>query len=280
MLDAADFLTVTGPDRQPLELRVDPIDQDPSVNQAVHDRAGDNPPSHVVPAGQTAHLPLPLFNRGWARYPMLAAGTYTIAFAYQPQWREPAWTQQGFGRVESKPITVQVTRPAPLALRQASRPLQLDLAAQGDTLVAELVSTWDRDLWVNLNIGGPSATHARLVWQPVPTEPLEVDQFELESDATDPAFRPGRLGRLPPGQRLLLARTAPAALRQRLRTVTTIGHPLPPLVLRYSYLPSAAWPDLRPLLQSKAPSANLPAQIFTGTVTSEPLRLAEVSSDK
>jgi hypothetical protein len=144
MLDAADFLIVTGPRGRQLELRVDPIEQDPAVYLAVQSRAGDDPPTQEIAAGRADELTIPLFNRGWARFPMLRPGTYTIRFAYQPEWKDQQWTEVQFGRVQSEPVTIEITTAAPEPVRPRGEDLTLHLKTTGEMIEAEIRNVWDR----------------------------------------------------------------------------------------------------------------------------------------
>jgi hypothetical protein len=71
MLDVGDFLEVTSPRNEPVDLRVDPIGNDRDVEAAVNERTTGGPVS-MLAAGQRSTLDLPEFNHGWARYPLLS----------------------------------------------------------------------------------------------------------------------------------------------------------------------------------------------------------------
>jgi len=271
LMDIADHLSIVGPDGRPVELRVDPIESDSAVYRAVAVRAGFDPPSHPVPPQGSERLRVPAFNRGWARYPLLAAGRYTIRFAYQPEWRDPAWIDQGFGRIESNIVTIEVTQPAPSEVREATRPVRLQLRQENDRLVAELQNVWDRDLWFNFNLGGPLDTHARLEWCPQPSGDGEVNTFALDGDATGPQFAADRIGHLAPGQTHLLTRADPAAVIERARLAGDTSD-APSVALKYSHLPSGR--DLRLNLREKGQRETIPSQIFSGSAISEPIPLS------
>lgn len=267
MMDVADFLIVTGPDGQEVELRVDPIERDSAVYEAVHRRAGDNPPSHAVPAGTSDQVTVTRFNRGWARYPLLQRGVYAIELRYQPQWQDEAWTRQGFGLVVSNRVEVEVLDAAPELIREAGRPLKLVLTQQGPSLEAELVSTWDRDLWVNVNIGPQRETHARLEWQPMGPALEQPEPFEMESDATDPVFQADRLRRLAPGERLALMHAPAEGVLRRAQPGRQSDPAAVSATLRYTHL---ATPEtLRAALRADRRHEGIPAELFTGSVSSE-----------
>lgn len=275
MMDIADYLMVVGPDGQEVELRVDPIEQDTAVFRAVTRRAGDQPPSHAIPAETSERLVVLQFNRGWARYPLLAAGTYIVRFAYQPQWKDPAWVDQGFGLIESNSLAIDVIESAPAEIRRAARPIQLELRREGGQVIGELQNVWDRELWLNLNIGGAIETHARLVWCPQTREGEPPDPFGLESDATDPQFSADRLKRLAAGEKVIVSKADVDDLLERGRAVmgNADGGPHEQLtvILKYTHIPTAQ--DLREALRSKGIRESVPCQLFSGSAISEPITL-------
>ena len=271
VLDAADFLEVTGPQGVPVDLRIDPIHTNPAVFAAVEVRAGNNPPSHIIPAGQADHLAIAMFNRGWARFPMLRAGPYRVRFVYQPRWKDRTWVEQGLGRVVSEPVTVEVTEGAPEVVRQSSRPLRLRVTCHKDLLVAELQNTWDRDQWVNLNIGGTLPTHAKLEWQPILSDEQSGEAMLLDTDATSPQFEMNRVKRIGPAETAVVRRTPAARIIKLLGGPTDPEHGQTRAVLRYSYFQSSK--DLRRHLFAIGQSSDIPIQLFTGSVTSNPVAL-------
>jgi len=278
-MDIADHLVVSDPDGNPIEPRVDPIEQDTAVDRAVQIRASDHPPSHSIPPGASEDLVVPQLNRGWARYPMLDVGKYTVQFVYQPQWKDPAWTAQGFGLIHSNTITVEVTEPAPIEIRRATRPVKLTLSREEGRLVAELQNTWDRELWLNLNIGGPPETHARLQWRPQSKEGPEVGPFQLDADATGPRFSPDRLKRLCPGEKVVVSRADAATVLQRCRLAGSArpdarrSVPVAPVLVsaRYIHVPSAQ--ALRSSLREKGRRERIPTQLFSGSAASDAVTL-------
>lgn len=272
LLDVADQLSVVGPDGAEVDVRVDPVEQDTAVYRAVTVRAGDRPPSHAVPARTGERICLTQFNRGWARYPMLAAGRYTVKFAYQPEWKNPGWIAQGFGLIESNSVVIEVIEPAPVELRRANRPVRLELRVAGDQVIGELENTWDRDLWLNLNIGGPADTHARLDWCPQPSDHEDPDPFMLDADATGPQFAVDRLKKLAPGDRLAVSQAKLAEIRKRMQAHRADPSARSPLItLKYSHIPSAQ--DLRRALREKGRRESIPGQIFSGAAVSDPVAI-------
>ena len=212
MLDAADWLNVTGPDGQTLELRIDSIDGDADIRQAVDVRAGKAPPSHTIEPGSHVQLRISEFNRGWSRYPMLAAGTYTIRFEYQPQWEDESWTEAGFGRVTSEPVKVEVTRSAPDDIRTAERPLNLRLKRDGDYVVAEMHNMWDRPLCLNLNFGPDNSRQAQLVWDIAVEGKDDARRWQPEADPSAATLKLDRFKIMAPGRALEIGRAPIAEL--------------------------------------------------------------------
>lgn len=271
MLDAADWLMVTGPDDQPLELRIDSIDGAADIRRAVDLRAGKKPPSHSVEPGGQAQLRIPEFNRGWSRYPMLVAGTYTIRFEYQPLWEEESWTEAGFGRVASEPVKIEITRSAPDDLRSAERPLNLRLKRQDDQIVAEMYNTWDRPLCLNLNFGPDDSRHAQIVWDIATDGEANARRWQGEPDSSAGVFKLDRLRTIAPGATLEIARVAIAEL------IRSADGTEPPkvdqrrLTLKYMQLPSPL--QMRELYEKEAKPGSIPCELFSGVVASEPFNL-------
>ncbi|HOJ72441.1 MAG TPA: hypothetical protein PLV57_07380 [Phycisphaerae bacterium] len=273
MMDIADFLLVVGPDGEEVATRVDPIEQDTAVHRAVLVRAGNHPPSHAVPAESNERLVVPRFNRGWARFPMLAAGTYTVRFAYQPQWRDPAWIAQGFGLIESNPVTIEVTEAAPEAIRQADRPVRLNLRQEENgRFLGEIQNVWDRELWLNLNIGGPVETHARLEWMVWADDESEAVTFALDDDATGPQFAADYVRQMAPGEKATVTTARLETVLERYRRAADQPSGQVMISLKYTHIPSAQ--ALRQALREKGRRESVPSQLFNGSAMSEPMQIA------
>jgi hypothetical protein len=277
MLDAAEFLTVVGPTGEFVDLRIDPIERDRAVYDAVNLRASGDPPTHTVEPGKTAHLRVPLFNRGWARYPLLAAGRYAVTFDYQPEWADTSWTEAGFGHVRAAPVTIEICEPAPELLREADRPMQLRVSPRSDELVAELVNTWDRPVWVNLNIGSELSVQSRLEWKIDLGDHYDAEPIVIEPAVTQPIARADRIRRIEPAESLAAGRVALSDLHERVRSglITSAG----PFEVRARYVHVAQLDALREHIQAREPGAQVPTHIFTGAIASEPWKW-EVRSEK
>lgn len=271
MMDAGDFLVVTGPDGQPIEMRVEPIERDSEVYAAVNLRARGTPPSHPVPAGGSARLVIPAFNRGWARYPMLAAGKYTIQFSYQPQWNEPAWTKEGFGLVRSEPVTVEIVTPAPQSIRTGESPLHLEIARDGELLVATLESRWDRDLWINLNLGDDLHAQARIEWRLLGEGGGDEDgPVSWAPDSTGDAFRTELVRRIRPGERMVISRVPIATLRE---CASKLSKRLVEAKVQVRYASLGSAPQIREEMSERGRKVHVPAHLYSGTISSQAVPL-------
>jgi len=275
MMDTADFLEVADAEDEPIELRVDPIEQDADVYAAVNARAGHSPPSHVLPAGTPARLVVPAFNRGWARFPMFEAQTYTIQFHYQPEWKDHTWVQDGFGRVTSEPIQVTVTQSAPKRIRQARTPVTLHLAQEGDLLEIRIESNWDRTQWINANLGADLQRHAVLNWRWDQGIFSEKHRLALALIDEIPPLDLKHVRALKPGETIVVKHVAWSKLRKRLEPA------LPPNVGMYGlsarYVNVLTARDIRNRIERDKASDDgdhVPAPVFTGTAESNSLRMS------
>lgn len=271
MLDIADYLRVTGPDGEPVGFRTDPIERGTAVSEEVELRAGDQPPVHAISPGGGETLVVTRFNRGWARYPLLEGGKYAVQFVYQPAWEDAAWVEQGFGRVASSQVELAVSQAAPESIRASRTPMRLTLVREHDGLVGTLQSCWDRDLWVNLNFGGPIETHARLEWSPQPHDRPVIEPFQLPADATGAMFQSGLLRQLGPGESFMLTRRSVAELRRQLGALGEQDPDAALLSLRYINLAGAE--SLRQALRGAARGQAVPTQLFNGSLSSDALPL-------
>ncbi len=163
LLDLADHLWVVAPDGRPVRLRVDDLRDDARVTEAVDWRA-EGGPVVELPPGKERVVRIPNFNRGWARYPLLTAGTHTIQFDYVPQWDDEEFSQAGVGRVASNVLTVEVTRGCPPVVARSRLSGIVTVERQAAYLVARLTNGDDLPITVNTNWGGPQAPFAQLLW--------------------------------------------------------------------------------------------------------------------
>jgi hypothetical protein len=249
-----------------VELRFEPLDGDPAVYEAATTRAGRNPPSHLLAPGGEVTLQVRQFNRGWARYPLLAAGRYWIAFAYQPEWKDASWTVEGLGRVQAGPVTLEVVQAAPESIRHATRPLELTLQRRGEHIEATVVSTWDRAIWLNLGFGPDPRRYAKLQWRFKPAGSAETQVWEPEPEARAAPVGE-RIKRLESGAAIPIAQIALGEVYPRARRATATSPSRCEVALRYmSVVPAGR---IRDELRAKAPTAEVPTTVFTGALLSE-----------
>ncbi|MFQ5492200.1 MAG: hypothetical protein ACE5GE_15900 [Phycisphaerae bacterium] len=214
MLDLSEYLRVVGPDGRQVSLRIDDIRVDAEVSDVVEWRSEGGPVDRLGP-GQALQVRIEAFNRGWARYPLLAEGIYKIVFDYEPQWDDEEFRRAGVGRVTAAPLEIQVTRPAPDIVRRSRHVAKLELVRIGDELVAQMANTDDLPVWVNRNFQGIQPPFADLRWTVQAGETLE-DIKPRPGDAWwSDDFSRQRLNRLEPGQVLEIGRLGLTQVRGR-----------------------------------------------------------------
>jgi len=273
LLDVADFLVVTDAEGNVVELRIDPIEQDAAVLTAVQSRAGDDPPTQVVPAGRSSELVVPLFNRGWARYPLLAEGTYSVQFVYQPDWKDPQWTQDGFGLVQSRPVEIQITTSAPTSVRDGHGIATAIRASEDGRIQATLENQWDRPQWVSLNWGSNPKLYPTLIWRWIPLRDGEAEELEFPRDPPSARFDEKRVRHLQPGESVQIGEIAAQKLRERIALSTP--QEAKAFVISASYQ-QLGWPDdWRAELRTRGKLTDTPPVFFIGTVESEPISIEE-----
>lgn len=271
MLDISDYLRVVGPDGSPLELRVDPIERDALVAEAVNIRAGETPPSHHIPPGGAERLIVPAFNRGWARFPMLTAGQYVVQLVYQHDWSNSQWNEEAIGRIVTSAVGLTVTDSAPAELRHADKPLELRLHQQGSELIVTARNTYDRAQSINLNLSSAMKTHGRLHWRPVIGEAGDRHTIEMAEDTTDPVFDINRVYTLEPLEEKVISRLPVVTL---LRSARSLGARSPVTVsVRYSQLSTP--PEIREILAGIDIADELPSNLFTGTASSNAIEVGD-----
>ncbi len=152
VLDLADWLMVRAPDGKNIELRVDDLNGDATVLAAVQERAAGSVGS-VVPAGGRVELTLANFNRGWARYPLLDKGNYTVMLDYTPDWTDSALLAARAGRVSSNAAVVQITEAAPPTVARDGSPSRVFIEQVAEGFVARFENRTDRAVILNTNFG-------------------------------------------------------------------------------------------------------------------------------
>ncbi|MCH8967089.1 MAG: hypothetical protein IID43_05385 [Planctomycetes bacterium] len=212
MLDVAEYLTVLGPDGQPIDLHVDDINEDPKVFAAVEARIDGGPVSQVAPGAHEV-LRVREFNRGWARYRLLRPGAYKIQLVYDPQWDDEEFRNAGVGRVTSNVLELVVESGAPDIVCEATQPARLRLTRSGDQAVVTLVNLQDVPVYVNLNLGADAAPpFAQLRWY-VACADVEESASPIVHQAVGPlGFSHDRIKEVPPGGSIEVGRIAVAEL--------------------------------------------------------------------
>lgn len=213
MLDVGDWIHVQRSDGKSVDLRVDEISLDADVVGVVQERLNGGPFA-TIPAGKRVTLTVHDFNRGWARYPLLEAGEYTVTFEYVPEWRDSQLAEARVGRIASPPVTLTVTSAAPETVSRNGIQADCVVAREGDSLVAYVVNRTDHIAVVNRNFGR-SLPFAGGVWVfesgPAVTEiPAGAERNETWQD-----FRLEGLVEVGAGDRLEVARVDIKTLRQR-----------------------------------------------------------------
>ncbi len=214
MLDVAEWLKVRTPDGRELELRVDDIAGEAAVFAAVQSRLAGGPGGVLAP-GERVSVTARAFNRGWARFPLLDHGEYTVMLDYVPDWTDKALAAARAGRVLSTPATLTVRDGAPPTVSRAGVQADLVVERDGDVLVARLVNRTDQPLLINTNFGG-SPPFADGTWV------YELDQARREvpllpkPGASWHDFKPDRLVEVGGGEFVELARIPVGELRKAL----------------------------------------------------------------
>lgn len=152
MLDIAELLQVRGSDGKEIHLTVDDIAADPQVVDAVGRRL-NGAPSALLGPGETVTILGRAFNRGWARYPMLDAGRYTILMEYVPSWDDDVLAAQRVGRVVSNQVHLTVTSAAPETVSRHGVEASLSVEQDGRFVAAILTNRSDLPVTVNRNFG-------------------------------------------------------------------------------------------------------------------------------
>jgi hypothetical protein len=203
---------------------------------------------------------------------MLESGRYTIRFSYQPKWKEESWTREEFGRVESAAISLEVTDPAPEMVRRSGEPLNLELRPEAGKLVAELVSTWDRDQWISLNLGQDLSTHGRIEWRIRSVSGNDDEPVQVDSPYTEPIFQASRVHRLVPAGRLRIGEMPLETLHARVRAEMPGRED--PLEVGVRYMQLATPDQIRERLGELGRAVpEIPAGLFSGTVSSQAVKM-------
>lgn len=271
MLDVAEWARVTRPGGGLIELLVDDIADDPAVVAAVNERLSGGPTTVLEP-GEQVRLTIATFNRGWARYPLLDTGAYTLVMDYVPQWNDETLATERVGRMISNEAVVSVTSAAPDKVsRTGGQKASLGVRREGVFFVAELTNRADLSMLVNTNFG-PSAPFAVGYWVfERDTTRHEVSVAGRQASSWQD-FDDRRLVPVAPGRNIELARISADDLR---RSLENVGAKLDdaPWTIHFSYsnLCSRQWqlrqgsalignPDAPKILQAPVPRKILAAR--------------------
>lgn len=162
MIDASDWLVVKNERGREIDLHVDEISDDKAVWQVIQDRLRGGPSCEVAP-GERRSVVLSAFNRGWARYPLLESGRYTIQFQYVPEWLDPVLAEDKVGEVASNVLTLEVLHSAPAGVTTNGAPAEVSVRREAGDLIATLTNRHDHDIVINTNYG-VSAPFAEINW--------------------------------------------------------------------------------------------------------------------
>lgn len=216
MFDVGEYLTVIGPQSREIDSRLDDVTSEAAAAKVIEARLDDGP-VNVLRPGQSATVVLRTFNRGWARYPLLEAGTTVVKFLYQPGWPEDALYGELRDKrawvVSGKEAEVTVTTGAPSVVSRSGREARLNLAREGDHWIARLTCTLDVPIRVNTNLGNGlpfAACHwvgdfgdTKLRVSAAPARPMSLSDFDRK-----------RIVRVQPGEVVDIARIEVARLAE------------------------------------------------------------------
>ncbi len=212
MLDVADLLRVRDRKGNDIAMMMDDIALDPDVDAAVRSRLTGGPIGVVGP-GQRATLRVRAFNRGWARFRLLDAGSYTALLEYVPPWVDPVLAERRVGRVVSGEARLSVSEGAPAGVSRKNEVASVALSREGEALLVWLTNHTDQVLLVNRNIG-PAAPFATGQWLWSHGDMTHEVAAGGGRGITWRQFDAKELVAVGPGERVELTRVAIAALRR------------------------------------------------------------------
>ena len=221
MLDLAEWLKVRAPDGRELDLRVDDIGGEPAVFAVVQSRLAGGPGGILAPGAQIT-VTARAFNRGWARFPLLDRGEYSVMLDYVPDWTDEVLAASRVGRVISTPATVTIRDGAPPTVSRAGIQTELIVERDAASLIARLVNRTDQPVLINTNFG-PAAPFADGRWVYELEQPFAA-QGKTRRDlpilpklgASWHDFKPELLVEVGPGESVELARISVSDLRKNL----------------------------------------------------------------
>ncbi len=280
MVDLGDHLRVVAPDGQQVRVRIDDVRDDPLVEDAIRWRAEGGPLTEIGPAGKSVRR-LAEFNSGWARFPLLERGRYSIQLVYEPQWDDDEFSQAGVGSVASNILEIEVTEEAPAIVRNATEAAVLTVERQGPELVAFVTSTSDVSILVNRNLATSAPPFAGLIWTVRAGGAFEDLNLLARALRKVDNFSRERLVELAPGSRMELSRVPVGRLLESATARKRAeGQPLAVRAV-WTNLTCAAWQHAeRPPLIDKpgTPTAlrsPLPPRLLTGRYASNQIEIGQ-----
>ena len=218
MIDLADIVYVRRIDKNQtatdLELTVDDIGADSAVLAAVQERLVTGP-TGVIEPGRRRTLTIAQFNRGWARYRLLDAGTYSVVLDYRPAWDDAVLVGEGVGRVTSNETTIVVTSGAPETVSRRGRVASVEIRREKHELVSVLTNHTDQTMIVNTDFGDVAPfAEGHWIWQ------RGGERFKIPAVAPRPRswhdFVTDKLVSVSPGFSVELARISIQRLRDEI----------------------------------------------------------------
>ena len=256
---------------------MDEISDDPAVLRVVQERLSGGPISVLAP-GERASVALVAFNRGWARYPLLDEGNYTVMFRYVPEWIDPVLAEERAGEVRSNTLAFHVVKGAPETVSRGGALAEVAVRRDENELIASMTNRTDRAMLINTNYG-MSVPFAAIQWiyerdgrrATIPAAPV-LGRNWVDFDAR-------RFVPLEPGGSLELSRVRVADLSRALSQageVVVAGEGI--IALSYFNLCDRQW-QLREQANLDKDAATpavfrttLPRELLSTRLTSQPLR--------
>ncbi|MCG3131361.1 MAG: hypothetical protein FLDDKLPJ_02152 [Phycisphaerae bacterium] len=279
MIDAGEYLEVTDAAGNVLDLRVDDVAESPAIARLIRERAQSGPVEMLSP-GRSAIIRLTAFNRGWARFPLLAPGAATVQFRYLPEWpqEEPflGFEKDRIAAVVSEPLTLTIDPGAPPTVSSTGRTAEVVVERQGEEYIAYLVCLYDRPVAVNAHFG-TTPPFAQLRWS---CRVGDEDRILTPGDGGRLAgFAGDRFLNVEPGSRVEMGRIAVARVRETAEAMPAPSGS-PTLVAAYVNVASRAWQieqaDRDTDNWKSLPDAArrpFPPRVVTGHLRSEPIQV-------
>lgn len=211
LFDIADFIRVTDGKGDVITApTTDDLSDDPDVAAIIEGRAAQGISSLLLPGGELT-VRVEDFNHGWSRYRLLDAGSYRVAFEFQPDWSDAELARLAIGRVAAAPAAIEVTAPAPPDVSRDGAEARIEVVVEERRIFAYLVNAYDKPQWVNLGIG-VATPFAQFAWSCTSSDETEID-IPLPTTKKDILkFQWSDLSEVEPGGRVLVAETSAADL--------------------------------------------------------------------